>query len=348
MYEQVQPRATKQITVRVDFDTVINQLLIRSDTFTVFDVLCRGKKTIPRVKWKQDRDGCFGIDIPEQTIKPEKPIQLSVRNLTDQPQLFDGWFSKKAIGSSIAVDGGWQVYEEPGIAIVNQRASNNANWHIQPMTAPVGGVFYWDYKYPAPIQDPYVEPINEIDKLAKTYGFNRLPDETDEQLRVRITNIMNRPNWVYKPYVPMQVSNIWKTNYYDPYVQQDYGSETIMWKEQSKYEFNRQFNIEETVKEDLNKATQSGQWHYEQKLKQDIKQCSGKSATKMTVDAVKKTISDAMTKAFKSFVIAPPKQTEYKKVPFGHCNSANDGCDVSSCLCHCSWCRDVKKYRSIA
>lgn len=225
MYEQVQPRATKQITVRVDYNTVINQLLIRSDAFSVFDVLCRGKKTTLRSRWKKDRDGCFGMDIPEQTIKPGKPIQLSVRNLTDQPQLFDGWFSKKAVGSSIAVDDGFQVYEQPGIAIVNQRAINKANWHIQPMTAPVGGVFYWDYKYPAPIQDPYVEPINEIDKLA-----------------------------------------------------------------------------------------------------------------------VKKTISNAMTKAFESFVGPRKRQSNTVK----HCGEWNSGCEKDSCSCHCSWCRDIKKYRSIA
>lgn len=318
MYEQVQPRATKQITVRVDYNTVINQLLIRSDTFLVFDVLCRGKKAIPRSGWKQDRDGCFGMDIPEQTIKPGKPIQLSVRNLTDQPQLFDGWFSKKTVGNSIAVDDGWQVYEQPGVVIVNQRAVNNNNWTVQPMNNPQAGIFYWDYKYPAPIQDPYVEqasviqrnyPIQEtlsgtaLTAWANGYGTGRLPEETDDELTTRLKRIAAQPNWVYQPYIPMHVSTWTDLNrsVSDIKVEQDAndrGQYNIKFSYQPQYPvkwlnegvYNKQAEQQKIIDETA------------RHLKENTKQYIGEPITSQTKEKITQTISNTLKSAFKSFI----------------------------------------------
>src|ERR1019366_8853852 len=347
MYEQVQPRETKEITTFAVDDMKINRLSVRKTIFVSFDILCGGKKKIlPHSKWKLSRDGNYYIDIPEKLLTRGKSIKLYARNMSVYPQCFDGWFSEKVVGQSIAVDQGWQIYEEPGTVIVNPKAIKvldgyNANWNVQPMNNPQAGVFYWDYKYPAPMQDPYIDvhqncPTQKtalrtvLDTYVHSYGIIRLPEETDDELTARLKHIVDYPMKKNDVYADIACNN-------------EYERATKLI-----YDWNNTSFEREPRKEDPNKSDQSGQYVYEQKIREETTKFIGEPATPKTATSIKKTISDAMTKAFKSFIGTPTKRVEYKKAPFGHCNSANDGCDASSCFCHCSWCRDVKKYRSIA
>src|ERR1039457_3496877 len=123
MYEQVQPRETKQIAIIFDREK-INRLSLRKTIFSSFDVLCGGKKKIiHQSKWKISNDGNYYIDIPEKLLTQEKSIKLYARNKSEYALAFDGWFSNST--SVEVVDIGWQMYEQPGIAVVNQRAVGN-------------------------------------------------------------------------------------------------------------------------------------------------------------------------------------------------------------------------------
>lgn len=96
-FQIVEPKQTKLISIHIGYDTKINRITMREYSFANFDILCRGKKVIPRSKWKPSSPDFayynYCLDIPERTMKRGDIIKLYVRNNSEMNATFEGSLS---------------------------------------------------------------------------------------------------------------------------------------------------------------------------------------------------------------------------------------------------------------